>query len=328
MVQHANLRLATGRAHGDNVMTSAVLHTLAPNVAYGDLHFADRSRIIATLLLFGRDGIAVVDPGPASTLPTLRALLETAGASVADVRALLLTHIHLDHAGAVGSLLTENPRIRVHVHHSGARHLVDPAKLLASAGRLYGDAMQRLWGEVVPVPSASIEALTGGEHVRAGDRTWNVAYTPGHASHHVSYFSSEAGIALVGDTAGVQVLPGGFVLPPTPPPDIDVPLWLRSLAAIEEWCPSTLFLTHFGPSHAPGAHLAELRDHLESFTRLAQDTIDDEVDESAREATFIARVRQQLRMTLSEDDLKAYEVAGRFDLNWRGLARYVQKARA
>lgn len=315
------------RRTGKRCMTLHVLNTLAPDIAYGDLSFGGRSRIVATMLLFGRDGIAVVDPGPSSTLPTLRALLETAGAGVADVSAILLTHIHLDHAGATGSLLRENGRIRVHVHESGAKHLVDPSKLLASAGRLYGDAMERLWGDVLPVPSAAIEALQGGERISAGGRAWDVAYTPGHASHHVSYFSLDAGLALVGDTAGVQVMPGGFVLPPTPPPDIDVPVWLRSLDAIEAWRPSTLFLTHFGPSHSPVAHLAELRDHLESFTRLAQDTIDRVPDESAREAIFIDRVSQQLRMRLSEDDLKSYELAGRFDLNWRGLARYVLKQR-
>jgi glyoxylase-like metal-dependent hydrolase (beta-lactamase superfamily II) len=306
-------------------MESHVLTTLAPDIAYGDLNFSGRPRIIATMLLFGRDGVAIVDPGPASSLPALRALLELGGASVADISALLLTHIHLDHAGATGSLLAENPKIQVFVHESGAKHLVDPSKLLASAGRLYGDAMERLWGEVLPVPAAAIESMEGGERIAAGNRMWEVAYTPGHASHHVSYFSPEAGIALVGDTAGVQVIRGGFVLPPTPPPDINIPLWLKSLEVIAGWRPATLFLTHFGPSDTPVPHLAELRDHLETFVGLAQETLRLEGDDAAREAAFIGRVRQQLRTRLGEDDLRAYELAGRFDLNWRGLARYVTK---
>jgi len=185
--------------------------------------------------------------------------------------------------------------------------------------------MERLWGDVLPVPAEALIALKGGERLQAGGRTWEVAYTPGHASHHVSYFSPDAGIAFVGDTAGVQVVPGGFVLPPTPPPDIDLPAWSRSLDVIERWRPETLFLTHFGPSRQAASHVAELRDHVQMIDRLAREIIAATSDEALREARFIEHVRREIGRRATADDLRIYEMAGRFDLNWRGIARYVLK---
>jgi len=299
--------------------------TLTSGIRFADLDFQGLHRIIATATLQGSDGLTIVDPGPSSTLASLKRHLASIGASVADVTALFITHIHLDHAGASGTLLRENPHIKVYVHEIGAPHMVDPSRLLASAGRLYGDGMDRLWGEVAPVPAAALVTLKGGERINAGGRTWDVAYTPGHASHHVSYFSAEAGIAFVGDTAGVQVVPGGFVLPPTPPPDIDLPAWSRSLDVIEQWRPETLFLTHFGPSGQTGSHLSELRDHLQLVERLARDVIVATSDEAAREAQFIDAIRREIGRRATADDLRIYEMAGRFDLNWRGIARYVVK---
>lgn len=299
--------------------------SLASGISFADLGFQGMARIIATAFLQGPDGIAIVDPGPSSTLPALERHLAAMGASLADVTALMVTHIHLDHSGAAGTLLARNPRIRVFVHEKGAPHLVDPAKLLASAGRLYGDDMERLWGPVQPVSAAAIVAMAGGERITAGGRAWQVAYTPGHASHHVSYFSSDAGVAFVGDTAGVQVVPGGVVLPPTPPPDIDIPLWLASLAAIEEWHPQSLFLTHFGPTGSVRTHLAELRDHLQLSERLAREAFARFEDEPSREAWFIDQLTHVVARRTSDTDVRAYQVAGRFDLNWRGIARYVVK---
>ncbi|MEQ1729769.1 MAG: MBL fold metallo-hydrolase [Vicinamibacterales bacterium] len=300
--------------------------TLASGISFADLDFQGLPRIIATGLLHGPDGIALVDPGPSSSLPVLERHLHGVGASLADVTALMVTHIHLDHSGAAGTLLARNPRIRVFVHERGAPHLVDPAKLLSSAGRLYGADMETLWGEVLPVPASAIVALSGGELISSGGRAWHVAYTPGHASHHVSYFSDETGIAFVGDTAGVQVVPGGFVLPPTPPPDIDVPAWMASLDTIERWHPRSLFLTHFGPTDTPSAHLAELRDHLQLSERLAREAVVRFDDEPAREAWFMDQLTHVVARRTSDTDVRAYQVAGRFDLNWRGMSRYVMKS--
>ena len=190
--------------------------TLAAGLSYFDLDFMQLPRIIATAVVHGTGGVALIDPGPTSTLPRLRSTLASAGIAMADVTTVLLTHIHLDHAGATGTLVKELPKLRVFVHEKGAPHMASPEKLLASATRLYGSEMDRLWGEVRPVPSASMTILQGGERMTFGNRIFDVEHTPGHASHHVSYFDRDSGVAFVGDTAGVRLMPGGFVMPPTP----------------------------------------------------------------------------------------------------------------
>jgi len=198
-------------------------------------------------------GDIIVDPGPASCLPTL---LDAIG----DLRpsVLALTHIHLDHAGATGSLVRRFPDLEVWVHERGARHLSDPSRLLASAARLYGSDMQRLWGEVLPVPAENLRILRGGERVGP----FRVAYTPGHASHHVSYLDEAAGLAFTGDVTGVRI-GAGPVLAPTPPPDIDVDAWQASLQTIEAWAPERLCVTHFGEYADVAAHVAGVREALE-----------------------------------------------------------------
>jgi glyoxylase-like metal-dependent hydrolase (beta-lactamase superfamily II) len=298
---------------------------LASGFSYFDLNFLGVPRVIATAVLHGAGGVALVDPGPSSTLPTLRRSLQDAGIAMSDVRELLLTHIHLDHAGATGTLVRENPALRVYVHEKGAGHMASPDKLLASATRLYGADMDRLWGDFLPVPPAAMTVLRGGERITAGGRTIEVLYTPGHASHHVSYLAAGTGVAMVGDAAGVRLHPGGFIMPPTPPPDIDVELWRDTLARINDWRAETLFVTHFGP-HAPaGAHLTELGDRLEWTSGLVKASLAREGSDEEREAWFTEEVRSVLRRGAASADAHAYEVAGRFDLSWRGLARYWRK---
>ena len=299
--------------------------TLATGLSYFDLNFLGVPRVIATAAIHGPGGVALIDPGPSSTLPALRSALGHSGIGLSDVRALLLTHIHLDHAGASGTLVREVPDLRVYVHERGAPHLVNPEKLLASAARLYGDDMDRLWGEVQPVPQEALVMLQGGERISAGGRDLEVAYTPGHASHHVSYFNGDSGIAFVGDTAGIRLNPGGYILPPTSPPDIDLEQWRGSLDRIGRWHPDTLFITHFGP-HGPSApHLAELGEHLEWTSAIVQRLLARDGTDEDREASFTEEVRRELRRRTSDADVRAYEVAGRFDLSWRGLARYWRK---
>jgi glyoxylase-like metal-dependent hydrolase (beta-lactamase superfamily II) len=301
------------------------VNTLASGLSYLDLNFLGVPGVIATVVLQGPDGVALIDPGPSSTLPALRAGLERGGIRIADLRAILLTHIHLDHAGATGTLVKENPQVRVYVHEKGAPHMVDPQKLLASATRLWGDEMDRLWGEFRAVPASVLAVLTGGERIVAGGRDLEIAYTPGHASHHVSYFSPDTGLAFVGDTAGIRLGPGGFILPPTPPPDIDLEIWRDSLRRIGDWHPQTLFLTHFGP-HAPvGAHLTEVHDHLDLVSDLVRASLERAGTDNEREGWFADELRRELRRRVGEAAAAAYEVAGRFDLSWRGLARYWRK---
>jgi glyoxylase-like metal-dependent hydrolase (beta-lactamase superfamily II) len=299
--------------------------TLASGLSYVDLHFLGVPRIIATVVIHGPGGVALIDPGPSSTLPALRAELGRAGIGIADLRAILLTHIHFDHAGATGTLVHENPGLRVYVHQKGAPHLVAPEKLIASATRLWGSEMDRLWGEFRPVPPGVLTALHGEERITAGGRDLEVAYTPGHASHHVSYYSADSGVAFVGDTAGIRRTEDGYVMPPTPPPDIDLELWRESLARIGRWRAGTLFVTHFGAYSPVAAHLTEMADHLELAAGLVKASLAREGSDKDREAWFIAELRRELRRRVSEADAQAYEVAGRFDLNWLGLARYWRK---
>jgi glyoxylase-like metal-dependent hydrolase (beta-lactamase superfamily II) len=301
------------------------MNTLAHGISYIDVNFLGVPGIIATAVLHGPGGVALIDPGPTSTLPTLRAGLEQAGIGLTDVRSIVLTHIHLDHAGATGTIVREQPDVRVYVHEKGAPHMIDPGKLLASATRLWGADMDRLWGEVRPVPPEVVVSLAGGERIDAAGRDLAVAYTPGHASHHVSFYNADSGVAFVGDTAGICLGRGAFVLPPTPPPDIDPEAWRASLTLIEGWRADTLFITHFG-AHAPAhAHLTEMADHITLLAGLVRASLARPGDDESREAWFTDEIRRELRRRLPEDNARAYEVAGRFDLNWKGLARYWRK---
>jgi glyoxylase-like metal-dependent hydrolase (beta-lactamase superfamily II) len=198
--------------------------------------------------------------------------------------------------------------------------MANPEKLLASATRLYGDAMGRLWGEVLPVPPSAMSVLQGGERIVVGTRTLDVEYTPGHASHHVSFFDRESGVAFVGDTGGVRLMAGGFVMPPTPPPDVDLDAWERSLGLIDRWRPETLFLTHFGPSSPVGTHLSALRDHITLAGSLAKRSLARDGEDADREAWFADELRSELTRRMNAADAHAYEVAGRFDLNCRRRA--------
>ncbi len=218
-----------------------------------DVRHLGRERVIGAYEL---DGV-VVDPGPASTVAALDDL---------EPRALLLTHIHLDHAGATGTLVRRHPDLVVYVHERGAPHLADPSKLLKSAHRLYGDDMDRLWGEVAPVPEANIRALSGGERIEG----FQVAYTPGHASHHVCYLHEETGDAYVGDVGGVRITPSDHTVAPTPPPDIEVEAWLSSLETVASWSPRRLCLTHFGCVDDPPAQLDAVREALRRQIEMAQ----------------------------------------------------------
>ena len=301
------------------------METIARGITYTDLLHRGRPRVIATAVVQGASGVALVDPGPTSCLETLRAALTGAGIALADVRTLLLTHIHLDHAGATGSLLRENPDITVYVHERGAPHMIDPSKLLASAARLYGDEMDELWGPFLPVPEANVRALAGGERIEAADRKFEVAYTPGHASHHVSFLDRDSGIAFVGDVAGVRTGRELFVLPPTPPPDIDVEVWAQSIELVRQWRASTLLVTHFGAHHDPDAHLDAMQTHLTTMTDIARECITAGGGASDQQSRFVDEMRRYLEQHVSAEEAGLYGTAAPLDQCFLGLARYWRK---
>jgi len=297
---------------------------LSHGLSWIDLQFLGRANAIATAVIQSPGGVALVDPGPTTCLETLALGLARQGLRFADVRHLLITHIHLDHSGAAGTILRAHPHITVFVHERGAKHLADPAKLVDSATRLYGADMDRLWGEVAPVPEANLIAVRGGERIDAGGRRFDVAYTPGHASHHVSYFDPSSGVAFVGDTAGVCIN-GGYVLPPTPPPDIDLDAWRTSAAAIEAWSPDTLFLTHFGPAGHAGPHLQTLLEHLDEMAGWVKQSFDEPGTDEERSRRFAERLRDHMVRRMTEAQAAAYKVAAPAEQLWFGLARYWRK---
>lgn len=301
------------------------MNVLASGVRYIDLQFRGAPHVIATAVLEGRGQVALVDPGPASTLPALREGLARGGVSLADVDALLLTHIHLDHAGAAGAIVAEHPRVKVYVHERGAPHLIDPTKLLNSATRLYGDQMDALWGPFLPVPASQVIALGGGEIVEAGGRALAVAYTPGHASHHLAWFDRDSGIAFVGDVGGMRAPDQQFVMPPTPPPDIDLDAWDASVARVLAWHPDSLFLTHFGLVSSPVPHLQELLSRLRRYADIARDSLAASGDPDSQRDRFIADVLQDLRRAVGEPAATRYTLAAPLDQCWQGLARYWKK---
>lgn len=300
------------------------LPTLASGLSYIDLGFLGRPHAIATAVAWSAGDVALIDPGPSTCLEALELGLQREGLRLADVRHILLTHIHLDHAGATGSILRRHPGITVVVHRRGAPHLVAPERLLDSARRLWGADMDRLWGEVLPVPGQNLVIVDGEQEVAAGGRRFEIAYTPGHASHHVSYFDASSGVAFVGDTAGMSV-DAGYILPPTPPPDIDLELWRASAARIEQWRPATLFLTHFGPAPSVRPHLAQLLHNLETTARLVRESLDGPGSDEERSIRFAEGLRRELRRNMSDAQISAYESAAPLHVLWLGLARYWRK---
>jgi glyoxylase-like metal-dependent hydrolase (beta-lactamase superfamily II) len=287
---------------------------------YIDLDFQQTPRTIATAILTGGDGVTLIDPGPSSCLDALEGGLEERGMSLADVRTLLLTHIHLDHAGAAGSIAARVPEVRVYVHEVGAPHMIEPEKLLASATRLHGDRMQSLWGAFLPVPPDRVRPLRGGEQLSFGTKI-RVAYTPGHAKHHVSYLDEGSGVAYVGDTGGVCVS-RDHLIAATPPPDVDLDAWQQSLETIASWNADVLFLTHFGPTGPAHERVQRMRTRLMETAEWVKQSFAKADNDQERMQWFVDELRRDVRRTLPEADARATEVAAPFDQIWQGLARY------
>jgi len=271
----------------------------------------ERPGIIGSYLLETEDGPALFDCGPTTCIPHLKAGLAERGLDLTDVRHLLLSHIHLDHAGAAGVLVRQHPWLQVHVSEIGAPHLIDPAKLEASARRLYGMSFDALWGELAPIPAANVHSV--------GDRVVGLECfpTPGHASHHVSYLDAQ-GTLYAGDAAGVRVGGGAFVMPPCPPPEFDLRAWERTILEIERRAPDRLALIHFGAYDDVEAQLAALRETLSRWA--------DWVENGMDEPTFVAAARHDVSQT-DPELADQYDRAAPYWHHYRGIERYWRKRR-
>ncbi len=276
-----------------------------------DLHHQGEERIIGVYLVETDDGLALNDCGPSTCIPALKERLAERGLALTDLRHLLLSHIHLDHAGAAGSLVREHPGLHVHVSEIGAPHLVDPSRLEGSARRLYGDEFDTLWGELAPVPQENV-------HIVGAEVLGLACFpSPGHASHHVCYLS-EDGTLYAGDAAGVRILPDRHVMPVAPPPDIDLDAWERTMDEIERRAPERLALIHFGVVEEPGDHLRRLRTQLRLWAqRVRQGMTEEEFVEAG-----LADLEEEV------DEAPYYERAAPLWQSYAGLKRYWDKAAA
>jgi glyoxylase-like metal-dependent hydrolase (beta-lactamase superfamily II) len=297
---------------------------IAPRTHLIDIEYLGRPSAIASCILETDDGLAVIDPGPRSSLDGLFRGMERDGLPPSDIRHILLTHIHLDHAGATGELVRRDPRISVYVHQRGARHVIDPSKLMASALRIYGDSLDRLFGEVLPLPAANVRVLVGGESVVVGGRTFRVEYTPGHAAHHISWLDEATGTAFVGDTAGERFAPSQFVLPVAPPPDIDLDAWRETTVLLKSWQAASLVVTHFGAYPDSTRHLDEHLARLEQWADAVRRSLAEDGSDAERAGRFADRIGEEIRRELTEDQARHYVSGGLRD-TWAGLARYWRK---
>jgi glyoxylase-like metal-dependent hydrolase (beta-lactamase superfamily II) len=275
-----------------------------------DLHHQSE-RVIGVYVVETNDGPALFDCGPSTRVGALKSGLAERGLGLTDVRHLLLSHIHLDHAGAAGTLVREHPALRVHVSEIGAPHVVDPSRLERSARRLYGDAFDSLWGELTPVPEQNVEVVT--ETVLGLE----CFPSPGHASHHVCYLH-EDGTLYAGDAAGVRIVPARHVLPVSPPPDVDVEAWFRTLEEIERRQPERLALIHFGVADSPSEHLALVREELAKWA---------ERGERMDDADWVAAARRDLEAAVG-DEADLWERAAPLWQSFVGMRRYWELRRS
>jgi glyoxylase-like metal-dependent hydrolase (beta-lactamase superfamily II) len=290
-----------------------------------DLRFQGTAHVIASFLIHGPDGPVLIETGPGSTLPTLLEELGRRDLRPGEIRHVLVTHIHLDHAGAAGWWARQGARI--HVHPAGAPHLIEPGKLLASARRIYGEAMDALWGEVLSAPAESVVAVEDGTIIEASGMSIEAIATPGHAGHHHVFRWGE--VAFSGDAAGIR-LPGlGWIDLPAPPPEFDLEAWRASLARLREAGLRTLYRTHFGPGTDARQELDQFEELLERGAGWIREMLEQGLDRDAMVERFGKRMRSRaVEIGVGEAALGAYELANPRSMSVDGIARYWRKRRA
>lgn len=297
-----------------------------PTVHTIDLHFQETPEAIAAFLIEGPDGLLLVETGPGSTLPTLRKGIEGLGFALQDIRDVFVTHIHLDHAGAAGWWAQENGST-VHVHPRGARHLVDPSRLVESARMIYGDAMDTLWGEMIPASEDRVHIVEDSEPVPAGGLVVEAWDTPGHARHHHAY--AIEGTVFAGDTAGAR-LPGlEYHSVTSAPPQFDPDAYLASIDRILESGPERLFLTHFGEVDDPVGHLQEYREHVEMASLFVRDRVAEGMEAESLQIAYQAfQMEIAFRSQLPHDDWNRYQEVNPTSMCADGIRIYWEKQSA
>lgn len=294
-----------------------------------DTYYQDEPGVIASYLLTGRAGLGLVDVGSGATVEHVLAGVRAAGFDPHDIQHLVLTHIHLDHAGAAGTLTRLLPHAQVYVHRIGAPHLIDPSKLLSSAQRIYGDRMQTLWGNMEPVPAERITILDDGADLAVGDRSLHALYTPGHAVHHLAFHDDAHAAVFAGDVAGVRLQGMGFVRPPTPPPDLDLEEWNASLDRLAALDLRTLYLPHFGPTGDIPAHFEQLRKRLADWGQVLLPGIRSGKTDEALAADLAAHTDPEIARLAAadatEEAVHRYELATNYLMSAQGYVRYYRK---
>jgi glyoxylase-like metal-dependent hydrolase (beta-lactamase superfamily II) len=290
------------------------------------LPFQDEEEIVGSYLLAGNNELALIDPGPGSTLEALLEGVRRAGFDAQELTHILLTHVHLDHAGVAGSLARRIPQAQILVHQLGAPHLLDTSRLIASAQRIYGERMQALWGEIEAVPAEQLRALEGNEILNVAGRRLEVHYAPGHAIHHVIFFDVHSGELFAGDVAGVRLQGIDFVRPPTPPPDLDLEAWSASLDLIKHLRPDVLYIGHYGAVRNITSHLASLRERLYGWGDFVLGAMNEGKNEEEIIALLIKQANPELeRVSRTFHDVVRYDIATNYPMTVQGYMRYWRK---
>lgn len=301
---------------------------LADDLWLLDTFYQGEPGVIASYLLTGPDGLALVDVGSGASVNHLLAGVRAAGFEPEQIQHLVLTHIHLDHAGATGILTRLLPHAHVYVHTLGAPHLIDPTKLIRSATRIYGDRMQELWGEMESVPASRITTLSDGDVVRVGSRTLTALYTPGHAVHHLAFHDAARREIFTGDVAGVRLQGMDFVRPPTPPPDLSLEDWNASIDRLAALGATRLYLPHFGLATGVPEHFAQLREHLAEWGELLLPAIRENTPDATLASMLAQHADAQVARASHGMDgiaIRRYELATNYLMSAQGYVRYYQK---
>lgn len=307
-------------------MTEPTVWRVEPGLYLIDHQFLGTGGVIGSYLLSGQNDLALIETGPSTTTENLLKGIRSLHYDPADIQTVIVTHIHLDHAGASGTLLKHLPDAKIIVHPNGADHLIDPSRLLKSAGRIYGDDMDRLWGEVLPVPEDRVQIVQDGESFKVAGRTLTAYSTPGHASHHHAYFDADSGDLFTGDAAAVRLERVPYVRPPTVPPEFDLDAWRATIGRMRSLQPRKVHLTHFGSFDDPEWHFDDLLSRLHFWygwiaARLSQGTDEHTLIE---ELTRFGN-NELVEITGSESLIQPYELATAYYMTIQGMSRYYQK---